>query len=134
LTTAEKQALLETQGEAWPDCKCHDRPMLWQRDVKLTAGGRFRCRSRIREWQRDVRQRRRDSGVCIYCSGPLTTETMCQGCADSHSEIMAQPKQQMLRQLAGYRHKNRVKADEGFRPSGVGIAAYAAYVSNRGDT
>ncbi|MFC5402355.1 hypothetical protein [Cohnella soli] len=31
---------------------------------------------------RVLRTKRKEMGVCIYCTGPLVTSTMCERCAD----------------------------------------------------
>lgn len=42
-----------------PRCACHDRLMLWQKDKKLRAGGRWCCAEKRREYN----QRRSDQRV-----------------------------------------------------------------------
>lgn len=41
-----------------PVCPCHGEPMTWQRDVRLTGDGYWRCRAKRREYnQRRAAQR-----------------------------------------------------------------------------
>ena len=35
-----------------PLCSCHEEPMLWNRDLRLLAGGRWHCRIHNRAWAR----------------------------------------------------------------------------------
>jgi hypothetical protein len=127
MTTAEKRAALEAAGEPWPDCPCHGQPCLWQKDFALTAKGRFYCRIRNRETLNRNRDLRRQRGVCVYCGGPKVTESMCQECSDSHADVMAGPEQRLAHQFSNIRHRRRRRADEGFRSTGAGLAAFAAW-------
>lgn len=131
MNTAEKRALLEAAGEPWPDCDCHGQPMYWTAKKDLIAGGSFRCRIRFTALQRERRDRRRQSGRCYDCGGPLETATRCAHCADMHRDNNWRHDQKLPRQLSKYlnniRYRNKQRADEGFRPTGVGLAAYAAW-------
>lgn len=49
MTAAEKRAALEAVGEAVPKCECHGEEMSWNRDVRKTSGGFWRCRAKHRE-------------------------------------------------------------------------------------
>jgi hypothetical protein len=60
MTTAEKRALLEQRGDAWPVCSCHQEPMRWQADVRLLAGGSVKARE---AWRRYLSRRWRRGGV-----------------------------------------------------------------------
>jgi hypothetical protein len=138
LTTAEKRALLEEQGEPWPTCECHDEPKGWASDSRYTAGGFFRCNATLRESNRRLIQSRRDEGVCIRCGQPPVTETLCAVHARSHADATwryeQKPHRQLAKTLHNMRYRNAQRVEEGFQPTGAGKAAFAAYVSNRGDT
>jgi hypothetical protein len=45
------------------DCKCHGEPAYWQRDVRLTAGGYWRCAVKKRAQARLTDGERRDVKV-----------------------------------------------------------------------
>lgn len=130
MTTAEKRADLEARGVPWPDCDCHDEPMLWQRDTTYTDGGKFHCRVRLREWRKKWRESRQRRGLCVECAEPTSNDYRCDTCMGEQADYMATPKQQMLSQLATIRHRRR---QSDFRPTGVGFAAAAAFTEGRKD-
>lgn len=127
MTTAEKRAALQAQGEPWPDCDCHGEPMSWQRDPDIKAGGWFACRIVRRKWQQNRRAELVDAGGCVHCGTP-TTDYRCQPCADTHADRMAHPKQAMFNRRSKARHRAKQREAEGFRPTGVGHAAFAAWM------
>jgi hypothetical protein len=127
LKTAEKRSQLETEGSPWPTCECHSQPNLWNGDSRVVAGGYFRCRVDFLEYQNSRREARRQSDLCIYCGAPADTETRCRECADRNADLMATPQQSFKHLFAQARYRRRLKSEKGFRPSGVGLAAFAAW-------
>lgn len=132
MTTAEKRADLKAKREPWPDCECHGERMYWIGDKRLIAGGWFMCAPKKRQQVAAVLTRRADRGVCVRCAGTLDTETMCRTCADRYADRMAQPRQRMLHRAAMARYGQKARAEEGFRPTGVGRAAFAAWTKGPG--
>lgn len=49
ISTAEKRAQIEREGDEWPTCDCHGAPMYWLRDSRYRAGGYFFCSVRDAE-------------------------------------------------------------------------------------
>lgn len=127
MTTAEKRAELKAQGEPWPDCDCHNTPMLWNKDAAMKAGGRFHCRIERQQNRKAWRQRQQEAGLCVHCSQPAVTDTLCRDHADAHADLMAQPKQKLDHQFTLMRFRQRGREAEGFQPTGVGLAAFAAF-------
>lgn len=131
MTTAEKRAALEVAGKPWPECECHGVAMLWQRDPSRPNGGRFRCRPAKLAWRQRRRAERLEAGECQHCGDPLDTATMCQPCADKHADLMNSPQQYLKHRarLADYRAQAREA--EGFRSTGIGLAAFAAWTDTQ---
>lgn len=127
MNTAEKRAALAGDGEPWPACVCHDEPMGWQREPDLPAGGRFRCRIGVNTYKRRRREERLQAGTCGVCGGPLATVTMCRPCADANADANASPVQALKKRAAKARRRQQRRAEEGFQPTGVGLAAFAAW-------
>lgn len=130
VTTAEKRAELEALGEPWPTCECHDEPMGWM--AEKNQEGRFRCLVLLRERTRQRREQRRLSQTCIHCGGPLATETMCQKHADTHADVMAQPKHKLNHLFAQARYRRNRRAKEGYESTGVGVIALALWREKHG--
>lgn len=105
MTTAEKRAALEAEGEPWPDCECHGEPLLWMRNTRLAADGRWRCRVQMREWRKRHRIKRIASGLCLDCPTPIPSGIRCQPCKDQQADHMAQPYQRLRHQLADARYR-----------------------------
>lgn len=126
MTTAEKRAQLEAEGEAWPDCECHGEPKYWDSDG-------FRCAVRKRANTERRRQAFRNAGSCVFCGGPLESSSKCAGCLEAHREAVWRheqtPYRQMRKQLNNIRSR-RQRSD--FQPLGVGLAAFAAYMKQPG--
>jgi hypothetical protein len=131
LKVAEKRAALSAAGEAWPDCDCHDEPLSWSSDPKMRVGGAWRCAVTHRAEVAARRARRLAEGVCSRCQGPLATETMCRPCADYYADQMAKPENRIAHRKADSRFRQNRRSQEGFRPTGAGRAAFAAWTEER---
>jgi hypothetical protein len=132
MTTAEKRAALEAADEPWPDCPCHGVPFLWHRNLALTAGGKFKCRVKVNAWKRAHRSDRKAQGLCVHCAAPAITELLCGVCAEYHADIESAPKVKARRRQADARLRQKRRAEQGFRPSGAGRAAFAAWMKGPG--
>lgn len=111
LKTAEKREQLETKGEPWPDCECHDTPMGWSRNTALLAGGRFVCLVDARERKYKIWAKRKAEGLCLRCGDPAETETLCREHAVYHNNLMGKGKQAMNHQLAQIRYRRRKRGE-----------------------
>jgi 23S rRNA A2030 N6-methylase RlmJ len=100
--------------------------MMWSGDSRVVAGGYFRCRVKYLEWQNSRRENRRRAERCVYCGAPAVTETLCREHADYRADLMAAPQHRLKHQFAQGRYRRRLKSEEGFQPSGDGLAALLA--------